>query len=125
MEFAAELSRNILVILHLVGMAAVLGGFLTQAKAMAKKAARIVPAMIHGAWTTLISGILLVGVAQWRIGMGANFEVDHFKIAVKSVIVAVVLVLVMINRKKERVATPIFGAIGALTLSNVVLAVVW
>jgi predicted membrane protein len=125
MEFAAELSRNVLVILHLVGMAAVLGGFLTQMKAMAKKAARIVPAMVHGAWTALITGILLVGVAQWRIGMGANFEVDHTKIAVKSIIAAVILVLVMINRKKDNVNTPIFGAIGALTLTNLVLAVIW
>jgi predicted membrane protein len=125
MDFAAELSRNILVILHLVGMASVLGGFLTQMKAMGKKAARIVPAMIHGAWTALITGILLVGVAQWRIGMGANFEVDHTKIAVKSVIAAVIVVLVMINRKKDNVATPAFGAIGALTLTNLVLAVIW
>jgi predicted membrane protein len=125
MECAAELSRNVLVILHLVGMASVLGGFLTQMKAMAKKAARIVPAMVHGAWTALITGILLVGVAQWRIGMGANFEVDHTKIAVKSIIAAVILVLVIINRKKDSVATPIFGAIGALTLSNLVLAVIW
>ncbi len=125
MEFAAELSRNVLVILHLIGMAAVLGGFLTQMKAMAKKAARIVPAMVHGAWTALITGILLVGVAQWRIGMGANFEVDHTKIAVKSIIAAVILVLVVINRKKDNVNTPIFGAIGALTLTNLVLAVIW
>jgi predicted membrane protein len=125
MDFAAELSRNVLVILHLVGMASVLGGFLTQMKAMGKKAARIVPAMIHGAWTALITGILLVGVAQWRIGMGANFEVDHTKIAVKSVIAAVIVVLVMINRKKDNVATPAFGAIGALTLTNLVLAVIW
>lgn len=125
MEFAAELSRNVLVILHLVGMAAVLGGFLTQMKAMAKKAARIVPVMVHGAWTALITGILLVGVAQWRIGMGANFEVDHTKIAVKSIIAAVILVLVIINRKKDNVNTPIFGAIGALTLTNLVLAVIW
>ena len=125
MEFAAEFSRNVLVILHLIGMAAVLGGFLTQMKAMAKKAARIVPAMVHGAWTALITGILLVGVAQWRIGMGANFEVDHTKIAVKSIIAAVILVLVVINRKKDNVNTPIFGAIGALTLTNLVLAVIW
>jgi cytochrome bd-type quinol oxidase subunit 2 len=125
MEFAAELSRNVLVILHLVGMASLLGGFLTQMKAMAKKAARIVPAMVHGAWTALITGILLVGVAQWRIGMGANFEVDHTKIAVKSIIAAVILVLVITNRKKDSVKTPIFGAIGALTLTNLVLAVIW
>jgi hypothetical protein len=31
----------------------------------------------------------------------------------------------MINRKKDNVATPAFGAIGALTLTNLVLAVIW
>jgi len=37
----------------------------------------------------------------------------------------VVLVLVMTQRKKESVKTPIFASIGALTLTNVVLAVFW
>jgi hypothetical protein len=68
---------------------------------------------------------LLVGVAQWRIALGAGFEIDHTKIAVKSVIAAIIVTLVMIYRKKEGVATPIFGAIGALTLTNIVLAVFW
>lgn len=125
METVAELSRNTLLVLHFVGLASLFGGFLTQMKAMAQKAAKIVPAMIHGAWTALVTGILLVGVAEWRIAMGAGFEVDHTKIAVKSVIAAVVVTLVMMYRKKDSVATPIFGAIGLLTLTNIVLAVFW
>jgi hypothetical protein len=125
MEMVAEFTRNTLVVLHIVGLASLFGGFLTQMKAMANKAAKIVPAMIHGAWTALITGILLVGVAEWRIALGAGFDVDHTKIAVKSVIAAIIVTLVMLQRKKESVATPIFGAIGALTLTNIVLAVFW
>ena len=125
MEMVAEFSRNTLLVLHLVGLASLFGGFLTQMKAMAQKAARVVPAMVHGAWTALITGILLVGVAEWRIAMGADFDIDHMKIGIKSLVVTVILVLVMANRKKESVATPIFGAIGALTLTNIVLAVFW
>jgi hypothetical protein len=120
-----DILRNSLVVLHLVGMAALLGGFLTQMKLLGAGSARIVPAMIHGAWTALITGLLLVGVAEWRIAMGANFEVDHVKIAVKSIVVAIVLVLVMMNRKKEAVGSPVFTSIGGLTLTNVVLAVFW
>jgi len=125
MEMFAEFSRNTLLVLHLVGLASLFGGFLTQMKAMAQKAARVVPAMVHGAWTALITGILLVGVAEWRIAMGADFDIDHMKIGIKSLVVTVILVLVMLNRKKESVATPVFGAIGALTLTNIVLAVFW
>ena len=125
MEMVAELTRNTLVVLHIVGLASLFGGFLTQMKAMAQRASKIVPAMVHGAWTALITGILLVGVAEWRIALGAGFDVDHTKIAVKSIVAAVVVTLVMLNRKKESVATPVFGAIGALTLTNIVLAVFW
>ena len=125
MEMVAEFSRNTLLVLHLVGLASLFGGFLTQMKAMAQKAARVVPAMVHGAWTALITGVALVGVAEWRIALGANFEVDHTKIAVKSILAAVILTLVMVYRKKENVATPIFGTIGLLTLANIVLAVFW
>jgi hypothetical protein len=125
MEMVAELTRNTLVVLHIVGLASLFGGFLTQMKAMAQKASKIVPAMVHGAWTALITGILLVGVAEWRIALGAGFDVDHTKIAVKSIVAAVVVTLVMLDRKKESVATPVFGAIGALTLTNIVLAVFW
>ena len=125
MEMVAELTRNTLVVLHIVGLASLFGGWLTQMKAMARKAAKVVPAMIHGAWTALITGVALVGVAEWRIALGANFEVDHTKIAVKSILAAVILTLVMVYRKKENVATPIFGTIGLLTLANIVLAVFW
>lgn len=125
METVAELTRNSLIVLHFVGLASLFGGFLTQMKAMAQKAAKVVPAMIHGAWTALITGILLVGVAEWRIALGAGFEVDHTKIAVKSIVAAAVVTLVMIYRKKDSVSTPIFGTIGLLTFVNIVLAVFW
>ena len=125
MEMVAELTRNTLVVLHIVGLASLFGGFLTQMKSMAHKAAKVVPAMVHGAWTALVTGILLVGVAEWRGAIGADVDVDHTKIAVKSIIAAVVVTLVMLNRKKESVATPVFGTIGALTLTNIVLAVFW
>ncbi len=121
----AELVRNSLLVLHFVGLASLLGGFLTQIKAMSAGAARIIPAMVHGAWTAFITGLLLVGVAEWRIAMGANFEVDHTKIAVKTAVVLVILVLVMLNRKKDAVKGNVLGLIGALTLTNVVLAVFW
>lgn len=125
MEFTAELFRNTLVVLHFIGLASLLGGFLTQMKAMAAGAAKIVPAMVHGAWTMLITGLALVGVAEWRGAMGAAVEVDHMKIGIKSLVLTAILVLVLYFKKKDSVKAPVFGSIGLLTILNVVLAVFW
>lgn len=120
-----DFTRYSLIVLHFVGMASLLGGFLTQMRSMRTATAKIVPAMVHGAWTALVTGLLLVGLAEYRIAMGADFEIDHMKIGVKSLVVTVILILVIANRKKDSVKAPLFGTIGALTLTNVVLAVFW
>ena len=120
-----ELTRNSLIVLHFIGLASLLGGFLTQMRAMGAGVARIVPAMVHGAWTAFTTGLLLVGLAEYRVAMGADFEVNHMKIGVKTVVVLLILILVMANRKKDSVKAPVFGAVGGLTLTNVILAVFW
>lgn len=120
-----DIVRYSLIVLHFVGFASLFGGFITQTRAMAAGTAKIVPAMVHGAWTVFIAGLALVGLAEYRIAMGATFEIDHMKIGVKSLVAIVVLLLVMLNRKKDSVKAPVFGAVGGLTLLNVILAVFW
>jgi hypothetical protein len=120
-----ELTRNSLLVLHFIGLASLLGGFLTQMRAMGAGTAKIVPAMVHGAWTAFATGLLLVGLAEYRVAMGADFEVNHIKIAVKTVVVLIILILVMANRKKDTVKAPVFGAVGGLTLTNLIFAVFW
>jgi len=123
-DLTIEITRNTLIVLHFVGLASLLGGFLTQMKSLKTANARILPAMVHGAWTMLVTGLLLVGLAEYRVAMGADFEVDHVKIGIKSVVITVILILVMANRKKQKVSSGIVGAIGALSLANIILAVV-
>jgi predicted membrane protein len=106
-------------------MAALLGGFLVQIKALRAKTAEILPAMVHGAWTSLLTGILLVAVHYWELSLGSTEELDNSKIAIKSVVVAVIVTLAMIHRKKKPVSGNVLGTIGALTFLNVVLAVFW
>jgi hypothetical protein len=121
----AEFILHSLVVLHFIGLAALLGGFLTQMKAMGKGQAVIVPAMVHGAWTMLITGLLLVGVREWMAVMEWDDALNHMKIGVKSLVVTVILILVIHYKKKQTVSTKVFGAIGLLTVLNVVLAVFW
>jgi hypothetical protein len=121
----AGIIKSFLVVLHLVGMAALLGGFLVQIKALKAKTAEILPAMIHGAWTAFITGILLVGVREWEIALGGGYDLDHSKIAIKSVVALSVLILVLLKRKQKPVSGSVLGAIGGLSFLNVVLAVFW
>ncbi|MFJ9716645.1 hypothetical protein ACIRPQ_11980 [Streptomyces sp. NPDC101213] len=115
-----ELLIHLFVGLHIVGIAALLGGFLTQMKAMGQGTARFVPAMLHGAATMLVTGVILVGLHQ-----AEGHEVDNVKIGVKLALLIVILGLVYVKRDDERVEKPLFGLVGLLTTANVFIAVLW
>jgi hypothetical protein len=125
MELTAEILRNSLIVLHFIGFAAVFGAFMTQMKAMGQGVAKVVPAMVHGAWTLLATGLLLVGLREWMAMMEWAPELNHMKIGVKSLVLTVLITLILLNKKKDSVKAPVFGAIGLLAVLNVVLAVFW
>lgn len=111
---------HVLVALHIIGIASLLGGFLTQMKAMGAGTARFVPAMLHGALTMLVTGVALVGLHQAQ-----GHEVNNIKIGVKLLILVVVLALVYIKRDEEKVDKGAFAAVGGLTLANIFIATLW
>ena len=106
--------------LHIIGIAALLGGFLTQMKAMGQGAARFVPAMLHGALTMLVTGVILVGLNQ-----ADDQPVDNVKIGVKLALLVVILGLVYVKRDEETVDKRLFGVVGLLTVANIFIAVLW
>ncbi|MEV7792680.1 hypothetical protein [Streptomyces sp. NPDC087512] len=106
--------------LHIIGIAALLGGFLTQMKAMGQGTARFTPAMLHGALTMLVTGAVLVGLNQAQ-----DYSVDNVKIGVKLAVLIVILGLVYVKRDDEKVDKPLFGLVGLLTLVNIFIAVLW
>lgn len=116
-----EILRTILVVLHFVGLASLLGGFLVQVKAIGAGKGTVVPAMVHGALTQLVTGLLLVATIE----IGDLFELDNIKIAVKLLVTIVITVLVFVYRKKTPAPSWALWAIGGLTLANIVVAVVW
>ncbi|MCI3932541.1 hypothetical protein [Streptomyces sp. AN091965] len=106
--------------LHIIGIASLLGGFLTQMKAMGDGTARFSPPMLHGALTMLITGVALVGLNQ-----ADDNEVNNLKIGIKMAVLVVILGLVYLKRDEERVDKAMFGAVGALTTANIFIAVLW
>ncbi|MEV7612287.1 hypothetical protein [Streptomyces sp. NPDC089799] len=115
-----DVLTNAFVGLHIIGIAALLGGFLTQMKAMGAGTARFSPGMLHGALTMLVTGVLLVGFREMD-----GDPVNHIKIGVKLAVLFVVLALVYVKRDEERVEKGPFAAVGGLTLANIFIAVLW
>jgi uncharacterized membrane protein len=112
-----EIVKDSLLVLHFVGLASLLGGFLVQMRPAVKV---VNAAMLHGALTQLVTGVALVGVDQ-----AIGDPVDNVKIGVKLVVLLVITGLVFRFRGREQAPTGVWGAIGALTLANIVIAVFW
>lgn len=113
--------RIVLLILHFIGLAAILGPALDQLTAQVK---RITPVMVWGARLQLLIGLGLVALAEIRAGESDDFEVDHVKIAVKLVIALAIVGLAEATRKRENPVVP-FWLVTGLTAANIVVAVAW
>jgi hypothetical protein len=112
-----QFAHQILVLLHLIGFAALLGGVLIQLRA---KEPEVNASMLNGSFILLLTGLALVVVEE----LGPE-PVNHVKIAIKLIITMVIVVLVSKNRKFATIPRGLWGLIGALTIASGALAVLW
>lgn len=112
-----DVLRQILLVLHLLGFAALFGGLLVQARSPEKSVNAL---MRDGVGTAFVAGLLLVGVLE-----SGDADVNHAKVAVKGVIGLVLLVLVMANTRKPQISKGLWALLLALTVANVCVAVFW
>lgn len=113
-----EIVRLVLLLLHLLGFAALFGGLLVQVREPVK---RVNSLMRDGSGTAVLAGLLLVGVLE----SSDNVTVDHAKVGVKLVIGLVILALVMANLRKERISQGLWALLLALTVANAAVAIFW
>ena len=106
---------NVFVVLHLLGMAAIIGSAVFVARGA------VTPALLWGARAQLVTGIVLVGLVQAN-----DDEVNNAKIGVKLFVAIAVVACAEIAAAKERKgqgARPqLVNAAGALALLNVLVA---
>ena len=111
-----ETLRLVLLFVHILGYAALLGGLLVQVREDAKA---VNPLMRDGIGTAFLAGLLLVGVLE---SLGSP---DHAKIGVKFAIGLVILVLVMVNLRKPSIPQGLYFGLLGLTIVNIAVAVFW
>jgi hypothetical protein len=112
-----QLGYQILVLLHLIGFAALFGGILVQLRS---KEPEVNAAMLHGSLTLLITGLALVTLQE----LGPD-PVNHIKIGIKLAIAAILVLLVVKNRKFASIPRGLWGLLGVLTIANAAVAVLW
>lgn len=105
-------------VVHFIGLAALLGGTLSQLRPNKKGTATVVPLIRIGAIVQLVSGMALVSSADWN-------DLDPMKITVKFLIATGVLTVAMLHRKRDPAPQWVIYAIGVATLANIVTAVFW
>ncbi len=90
-----DLAHKLLLTLHLLGMAAVVGGWI------AVRSGRTVTApIVWGARAQLVTGLALVGLAE--SSSSDDFSVDHAKIGVKLLLALVVVAAAEIGSARAR-----------------------
>lgn len=114
---------QILLVVHFLGFAAVIGGFLTQ---IPRRGQSRTGWMVLGLSVQLVTGLAMMGVVDASFAGGAN----HAKLGVKLAITAVALLLVLVGRFWQRrgasgAVVVLVHAAGALASINVVIAVLW
>ena len=107
----------LLLFLHFVGWAIVLGGTVTNLRTP-----RLAPGVLHGALTALVTGVLMTGVAEMGDGMP---DLNYMKIGIKLLVAAVVTVLVIVAARRKEPTRGLIGAIAALTALNIAIAALW
>ncbi|MFE3545335.1 hypothetical protein ACFXK0_20430 [Nocardia sp. NPDC059177] len=110
---------NLVVVAHLLGMAAVVGGFVAGRPVVSEL-------MVWGARAQLITGVILAGLASGVDSL--DKDPDTIKLAVKLAIAVVVCAFAEISRadaKRGERADWMTDAAGGLAIVNVVVAALW
>ncbi|WP_342025189.1 hypothetical protein AAE021_08580 [Arthrobacter citreus] len=111
--------QSFLVFLHILGAAIIVGIWFARIKNPT-----VMPGQFHAALLQLVTGLLLVGLAEMD-----DYDVNHIKIAVKLTVALVIAVLAFIGQRRYKKDQPVSGllanGVGILTVLNIALATMW
>jgi hypothetical protein len=109
---------DLFLVLHFIGLAMLLGGFMVQMSSADKVVNRT---MLEGALTQLITGFVLVGMLS--AGAIEGEAPNNTVVGIKLLILIVITVLAFVGRKKPPPQVALWAGIGGLTIVNILIAV--
>lgn len=114
-----ELTTKIAVILHLVGIGALLSGFFYQLKDWGT-GMKINAGILHGAWLMLVTGFALAALVPM---VETTEQINNWVLGAKSIVITAIFFIAYGYNKKETTAKWVVPAIAGLTFLNICLAV--
>jgi hypothetical protein len=112
-----QLAIEVLVLLHLIGFAAIFGGLIVQARCTQPE---VNAAMVCGALTQLLTGIALFVVGQ----VGGE-PVNWVPISIKTLITLFLVLITFRNRRFLSIPRGLWALLTGLTLVNAAVGVLW
>lgn len=112
-----DVVQHLLVLVHLVAFAALLGGSLVQLRTPEPE---VNAAMLHGAWASLATG-----VALWVLSGVVGPDVSTGAMVVKTVVGVVLTVLAVLNRRFFSIPRGLLLLVTVLALAEAAVAVLW
>jgi hypothetical protein len=126
-----DIARDILLISHFFGLALIIGPFVGRLRA---DGGYMFGVVFSGALIQFVSGLALTGLAEMRFADDDDASVNHTKIAVKTAIGLIILIVAYLGYRSQRKMDPtasqrkllpLLHTSGALAIINVAVAVVW
>lgn len=114
-----DIVYNLLVVVHLLGMAYLVSGVVVRWVGNAEPAGRI---MLWGSSAQVVTGLALAGIASAGLIAG---EVNHMKLGVKLVVAVAVLLLAHIIWRRPDAGKNVFYGLTGATALNIVIAAMW
>lgn len=111
-----ELLINLFLVLHFLGIASLLAGFLTSMKQL-RTGIKVNAGVFHGAYLMLISGLAMAGLAV------DPSELNVIVISLKSIVLTAIFFVAYTYRKKEITPIWVVPAIAGFTVLNMCLAI--
>lgn len=113
-----EIAVNIALILHLIGIGALLSGFFYQLRDWGK-GMKVNAGILHGAWLQLITGFAMAGLIP-AIG---KENINGVALGIKSIVITVIFFVAYSFNKKEVTPKWVVPTIAGLTTLNIIVAV--
>ncbi len=118
-----KLAYNALLGIHILAVLGLLFALLSQ---LPKPEKRLLPWVMHAAWTALGAGLIMLGLNVAIHHSDKTVDLlDHTKFTIKGGVIAIILYLGLSSAKKDKFTTKIWATMLILTIVNVAIASSW